>query len=341
MATEPLLSVRDLAVRFDTHGGSVRAVGGVSFDVAPGETLGLVGESGSGKSVTSLALMGLIPSPPGVIEGGSALFDGRDLLQLPAPELRKLRGNRISMIFQDPMTSLNPLLTVGRQLTEVLEQHQGLRRREARKVSAAGLGDVGIPNPEARLDAYPHELSGGMRQRVMIAMALLCDPVLLFADEPTTALDVTIQAQILELLAKLQKDHGTSIVLITHDLGVVAGMADRVNVMYAGRLVETAPTPDLFSAPRHPYTEGLLRSVPTLIGDPGKDLFSIDGQPPDLAAMPPGCAFRPRCGYAVERCEREHPPLAAGPAGGRFAACFETESVGTLGANARGSKENA
>jgi oligopeptide transport system ATP-binding protein len=290
-----------------------------------------VGESGSGKSVSCLALLGLIPKPPGVIESGEVLFGGRDLLKLRPRELRRVRGNELAMIFQDPMSSLNPLLTVERQLTEVLEVHKGLARRAARAQAAAALGDVGIPNPEARLDAFPHELSGGMRQRVMIAMALLCEPAVLFADEPTTALDVTIQAQILELMGALQEKRGTAIVLITHDLGVVAGMADRVNVMYAGRIVETSATGPLFAGPRHPYTEGLLASVPSLLGDHGAELFSIEGQPPDLAALPPGCAFAPRCGYVEPRCRADVPPLMPVPKHGgdpaRRSACFELERL--------------
>jgi oligopeptide transport system ATP-binding protein len=304
-----MLSVRDLSVRFDTPHGSVRAVDGVSFELHEGETLGLVGESGSGKSVTNLALLGLVPSPPGVVEAREVRFGERDLATLPPAELRRIRGNEIAMIFQDPMTSLNPLLTVGRQLTEVLEEHRGLSRSEARTLCARGLGDVGIPEPEARLDAWPHELSGGMRQRVMIAMALLCRPRVLIADEPTTALDVTIQAQILELLADLQERHGTAIVLITHDLGVVAGMADRVHVMYAGRLVEAARTDDLFGRPLHPYTEGLLASVPSFDGDPTQALASIPGQPPDLVDLPPGCAFAPRCPLASDACRARTPLL--------------------------------
>ena len=316
-----LLDVRDLTVRFDTHLGSVRAVDGVSFSLEEGETLGLVGESGSGKSVTNLALLGLVASPPGVIEAGVAMYGGRDLLRLPARELRRLRGNELAMIFQDPMTSLNPLLTIGQQLVEVLEVHRGASRSEARRRAAAGLGDVGIPEPEQRLDQYPHELSGGMRQRVMIAMALLCDPKVLIADEPTTALDVTIQAQILELLGDLQERHGTAIVLITHDLGVVAGMSDRVQVMYAGRLVEAAPTGELFAAPEHPYTAGLLASVPRLDGG-ASHLHAIPGSPPDLSDLPRGCAFAPRCPRSSEACERERPGLAAVPeAGGRLVAC--------------------
>ena len=319
-----LLEVENLKVRFETHHGTVRAVDDVSFHVERGEILGLVGESGSGKSVTNLALMRLIPTPPGVVEAKRVNLDGTDLLSLSDAQMQNLRGDDISMIFQDPMTSLNPLLTVGRQLTEVLEIHKKMSRKEARQLAAQGLGDVGIPNPEARLDAYPHELSGGLRQRVMIAMALLCGPKLLIADEPTTALDVTIQAQILELMKSLQEKRGTAIILITHDLGVVAGMADRVNVMYAGRLCESGETRELFARPAHPYTRGLLSSVPTLEGSPDEDLFSIPGQPPDLADLPAGCAFRPRCDFAVERCDREIPGLSTGS---RVVACFETDRV--------------
>jgi len=320
-----LLDVRDLSVRFDTFHGTVRAVDHVSFTLEESETLALVGESGSGKSVTNLAMMGLVPQPPGVIESGEVLFDGRDLLRLSPRELQRLRGKEISMIFQDPMTSLNPLLTVGEQLSEVLEVHLGLSRKEARLRCASAIGDVGIPDPESRLAQYPHELSGGMRQRVMIAMALLCDPRILIADEPTTALDVTIQAQILDLLTELQHQHGTAIILITHDLGVVAGQSDRVHVMYAGRLVETADVRDLYRAPLHPYTQGLLASVPR-IGDSGEgSLHSIPGQPPDLASLPAGCAFAARCERAQPECGREVPPLVATnlevTGGARFVAC--------------------
>ena len=324
----PILDVKNLRVRFETHHGTVHAVDGVDFSLHAGETLGLVGESGSGKSVTNLAMMGLVPSPPGVVEADRVDFNGTDLLRVSDEERRKIRGNQIAMIFQDPMTSLNPLLTVGRQLTEVLELHKHASRRQATRACAAGLADVGIPNPERRLKQYPHELSGGMRQRVMIAMALLCDPQILIADEPTTALDVTIQAQILELMKSLQERHGTAIILITHDLGVVAGMSDRVNVMYAGRLVETAPTEDLFARPMHPYTKGLLESVPTLEGDPDADLFSIPGQPPDLADLGAGCAFEPRCDLKVARCAGEKPALEELlPGGARRSACFERSKL--------------
>jgi len=312
----PVLDVRGLEVTFRTDHGLVRAVDGVSFALEAGETLGLVGESGSGKSVTNLALMGLVPSPPGDVRAERILVAGHDLAALTPRALQRVRGRDVAMIFQDPMTSLNPLLTVGRQLTEGLEVHGLARGKDARRRAAAGLGEVGIPEPETRLRQYPHELSGGMRQRVMIAMALLCEPKVLLADEPTTALDVTIQAQILELLRALQRRHGTAIVLVTHDLGVVAGMANRVQVMYGGRLVETAPAPALFRTPRHPYTAGLLGSVPRLTGDTAARLVSIPGQPPDLARLPEGCAFQPRCTLAVARCERERPTLdVVGPSG--------------------------
>jgi len=324
----PVLDVQNLRVRFETHQGTVEAVNDVSFSLEEGETLGIVGESGSGKSVTSLAIMGLVPSPPGVVEAGGIHFDGQDLAQLSQKQLRKIRGGRMAMIFQDPMTSLNPLITVERQLSEVLQTHEGLSRRDARVRCAKALGDVGIPNPEARLDAYPHELSGGMRQRVMIAMGLLCNPKVLIADEPTTALDVTIQAQILELMQRLQHDHGTAIILITHDLGVVAGMSDKVQVMYAGRVVERGATLPLFHKPLHPYTKGLLTSIPTIDGDPNETLSSIEGQPPDLAHLPPGCAFEPRCAYRVERCATERAALevVAGQEG-RSSACHESDRL--------------
>ena len=325
-----LLDVKNLRVRFETHHGTVNAVDGVSFYLDEGETLGLVGESGSGKSVTNLALMGLIPSPPGVVSAESVRFGDKDLLKLSDAELRKIRGNEIAMIFQDPMTSLNPLLTIDRQLTEVLQLHKGLSRAEARKLCVQGIGDVGIPNPESRLDSYPHELSGGMRQRVMIAMGLLCKPKLLIADEPTTALDVTIQAQILELMKDLQHKYGSAIILVTHDLGVVAGMTDRINVMYAGKLAETGPCDELFARPLHPYTKGLLASVPTLLGDPGDNLYSIPGSPPDLADLPAGCSFEPRCEIAVAGCKVEPPTLKtiqdSETGANRRVACYEVSA---------------
>jgi oligopeptide/dipeptide ABC transporter ATP-binding protein len=307
--TDPLLSVNNLNVSFRTDEGLVRAVRGVSFDVAKGETVGIVGESGSGKSVTNLAMMGLVPMPPGKIEAGTAMFGDKDLLRSSESELRKIRGRRIAMIFQDPMTALNPLMTIEQQLTEAPRLHLGMSRKEARKRAAEMLDLVGIASPEKRLRDYPHQFSGGMRQRVMIAMALSCEPDLLIADEPTTALDVTIQAQILDLLSDLQKRKGTSIILITHDLGVVAGHCDRVLVMYAGRVVEKAGIDELFASPKHPYTSGLLESLPRF-DEAGQDrLLAIAGQPPDMTKVPNGCSFRPRCPYATEQCREIDPPL--------------------------------
>jgi oligopeptide transport system ATP-binding protein len=318
---DTLLSVRDLHVSFKTDEGLVEAVRGVSFDLAKGETLGIVGESGSGKSVTNLALMGLIPQPPGRIDRGSAMFDGRDLIGMNPKELMAIRGRRIGMIFQDPMTALNPLMTIGQQLTEVTRRHLGLSSAAANRRAAEMLDMVGISSPAQRLRDYPHQFSGGMRQRVMIAMALSCEPDILIADEPTTALDVTIQAQILELLADLQKRRGTSIILITHDLGVVAGVCDRVMVMYAGRVVERAGVRPLFAQPRHPYTLGLLRSLPRLDRDHSEQLEAIPGQPPDMTRVPPGCSFRARCPYAFSRCETEDPGLRD-VGDGRVSACW-------------------
>jgi oligopeptide transport system ATP-binding protein len=304
-----LLSVRDLLVRFRTHDGTVYAVNGVSFDLDEGETLGLVGESGCGKSVTSLAIMRLLPKPAGHIEGGAVVFDGRDLLGLDESEMRDLRGKDIAMIFQDPMTSLNPVLTVEEQMVETIRAHRRVSGREARARAIELLGMVGIPEPEKRLRNFPHQFSGGMRQRVMIAMALALEPKLLIADEPTTALDVTIQAQVLELLSTLTSEHGTAVILITHDLGVVAGRTRRINVMYAGYVVESATTGDLFGRPRHPYTVGLLHSMPRLDAQEGEPLIPIEGAPPDLRFAPVGCPFAARCAWRVERCWREMPPL--------------------------------
>ncbi len=306
-----LLSVSELLVRFRTHDGTVYAVNGVSFDLDEGETLGLVGESGCGKSVTNLAIMRLLPKPAGRVEGGQVYFEGQDLLALSEPEMRDLRGREIAMIFQDPMTSLNPVLTIEEQMVETIRAHRRVSPREAKARAAELLGMVGIPRPEERLHDYPHQFSGGMRQRVMIAMALALEPKLLIADEPTTALDVTIQAQVLELLARLAAEHGTAVILITHDLGVVAGMTRRINVMYAGFVVESATTPDLFGRPRHPYTVGLLHSIPRLDARPGEPLIPIEGAPPDLRFAPVGCPFAPRCAWRVERCWVEMPPLEA------------------------------
>ncbi|WP_455563244.1 ABC transporter ATP-binding protein [Akkermansia massiliensis] len=288
-----MLSVRNLSVSFHTRAGIVRAVRNVSFDVAPGETLGIVGESGSGKSVTCYSMMGLIPMPPGRIESGSAMLDGTDLLHCPEKELRSIRGKRISMIFQDPMTSLNPYLTIGEQVAEPLVIHEGAGKKEARARALEQLALVGIPDAEQRMDAYPHQFSGGMRQRVMIAMALITRPEILIADEPTTALDVTVQKQVLDLIRKLQQDMGTSVILITHDLGVVRQYADRINVMYAGRIVESAPARKLLEHPRHAYTRALMKSIPGLHAK-GSPLYTIPGLPPNMMQEPCGCSFRPR-----------------------------------------------
>lgn len=302
-----LLSVENLRTTFSTPDGLVRAVDGVSFAVERGETLGIVGESGSGKSVTVLSLLKLIPTPPGKIESGEAHFAGKNLLALSAHQLRAIRGNDIAMIFQDPMTSLNPFLRISRQLTEVLECHRGMTPKEALRTAIDMLELVGIPFPAERIHNYPHEFSGGMRQRVMIAMALLCRPKLLIADEPTTALDVTIQAQILDLIKNLRHEFGTSVILITHDLGVVAGTCDHVAVMYAGKIAEYGKTADLFARPRHPYTKGLLRSLPRIDNVSTALLTTIPGQPPDLTRVPAGCPFHPRCNYVIDRCRRDFP----------------------------------
>ncbi|HKU40657.1 MAG TPA: ABC transporter ATP-binding protein, partial [Polyangiales bacterium] len=312
-AAAPLLELSGLRTVFDTEAGQVRAVDGVSFALQRGATLGIVGESGSGKSVMSLSILRLLPSPPGRIAAGEIKFEGRDLLKLPEREMRELRGKAVAMIFQEPMTSLNPVYTVGRQIAEVLELHEGLNKATARARSIELLKSVGIPAPERRIDSYPHELSGGMRQRVMIAMAIACRPKLLIADEPTTALDVTIQAQILDLLARLRTELGMGIMLITHDLGVVAEVADEVMVMYAGTVVEHAPKDALFERPLHPYTKGLLASVPgapVAESKPDKRrLRTIDGMVPDLAKLPPGCRFRQRCPEAIARCGEAEPEL--------------------------------
>ena len=307
--SETLLKVDGLITRFRTDAGVVTAVDGLSFTLAKGEVLGIVGESGSGKSVTQLSILGLLPKPPAQIDGGTAMFAGKDLLKMSDKELRGLRGNRVAMIFQDPMTSLNPFLRISRQLDEVLATHTDLKKDARRSRVIEVLDAVGIPDAAERVDQYPHQFSGGMRQRVMIAMALLCNPELLIADEPTTALDVTIQAQILELLGKLREDHDTAIVLITHDLGVVAGAADRVLVMYAGRVMEQASTRALFRAPSHPYTVGLLRSLPRLDGEGEDALVPIPGKPPVLTEVPAGCPFAPRCAHADERCLTERPAM--------------------------------
>ena len=303
-----LLEVKNLRTYFDTEDGIVKAVDDVTFQIKRGETLGIVGESGSGKSVTNLSIIRLVPDPPGKIVSGEVIFNGSDLLLLPTEAIRKIRGRRIAMIFQDPMTSLNPFMKISRQLMEMTQLHLGHTRSQAYEHAVRMLETVGIPDARTRADDYPHEFSGGMRQRVMIAMALSCEPELLIADEPTTALDVTIQAQILELIKKLKRDTGTSVMLITHDLGVVAGMTDHVIVMYAGKIFEQARTSELFSTPGNPYTKGLLRSVPDPAAEQGK-LYQIPGLPPDVARLKPGCPFAPRCERVEEICHKEFPPF--------------------------------
>lgn len=326
--SEHLLDVRHLATHFESDEGVVRAVDDVSFHIDEGESLGLVGESGCGKSVTALSIMRLVPHPPGRIVSGEVLFDRHDLLSLSDSAMREVRGRSIGMIFQEPMTSLNPVLTIGRQLTETLELHMKLSRGRAWTRAGELLETVGIPDPADRLHDYPHQLSGGQRQRVMIAIALSCHPKLVIADEATTALDVTIQAQILELLQDVTQDLGTALLIITHNLGVVARFADRVNVMYAGKIRESGSAFDLYSRPMHPYTIGLLRSVPRLDIDSVDRLQPIEGEIPDLTRLPSGCAFRNRCRWSTERCAAEEPPLMeAGP--GQLIACWEWERVGT------------
>lgn len=304
-----LLEVKDLETQFFTQDGVVRAVNGISYSLNEGETLGIVGESGSGKSVGVMSLIRLIPSPPGKIVGGQVLFDGQDLLKLSDDEIRSIRGNKIAMIFQDPMTSLNPVLTIGRQIGEALELHLGMDKKQARERTIELLELVGIPSAKDRLNNYPHQFSGGMRQRVMIAMGLSCNPQLLIADEPTTALDVTIQAQIVDLVKRLRDEIGMAIIWITHDLGVVAGLANRVIVMYAGCIVEEAAVKELYQNPRHPYTLGLLGSLPRLDADRPEKLNSIEGLPPDLINYPKGCPFYARCNYRIDVCAHEAPPL--------------------------------
>lgn len=302
-----ILEVKNLHVEFKTDRGLVKAVDGVNLTLKRGETLALVGESGSGKSVTGLSLMGLIPNPPGKITQGEVLFEGRDILKCKPKELRDLRGNRISMIFQDPMTSLNPFLKISTQLMETIEIHQKLSKKEARMKAIEMLELVGIPSPEMRIDLYPHQFSGGMRQRVMIAIALSCKPDVLIADEPTTALDVTIQSQIIEIMQNLSKELGTSIIMITHDLGVVAGMSHRVSVMYAGRIVETGSNEDIFERPSHPYTKGLIQSVPRLDQPSHQKLYTIGGMPPNLSNLPQACYFHTRCPNVMDICKTQYP----------------------------------
>ena len=322
---DPLLSVEDLRVQFWTRRGTVYAVNGISFDIAPGETLGIVGESGCGKSVTSLALLGILPRA-GRVTSGTAMFGERDLLKLSDDKLRRIRGREIAMIFQDPMTSLNPVLTVGRQIREALETHFDMDKRAAERRAAELLDQVGIPSAKQRIKDYPHQFSGGMRQRAMIAMALACEPKLLIADEPTTALDVTIQAQILNVLRKLVAERGTALILITHDLGVVAGMCERVNVMYAGMFMETGNAEQLFARPRHPYTLGLLQSIPRLDATRKERLHPIHGAPRDMLRPPSACPFQPRCRFEVEQSSLEVPPLKEIEPG-HMVACFNPVPV--------------
>jgi oligopeptide/dipeptide ABC transporter ATP-binding protein len=322
-----LLEVRELRTTFTTAAGLVRAVDGVSWQISEGETVALVGESGCGKSVSALSIMRLVAAPAGRIESGRILFKGRDLLKLTESEMQRVRGREIAMIFQEPMTSLNPVLTIGRQLTEGLEIHLNMNVTAARARAIELLGMVGIPDPERRLAQYPHQFSGGMRQRMMIAMALACNPSLILADEPTTALDVTIQAQILELMRSLSRKLGVAMLIITHNLGVVARYADRVNVMYAGRIIERATAAELYANPRHPYTLGLLRSVPRLDEPRRARLAPIEGQPPDLTRLPAGCSFAPRCSYRVARCEKEAPVLEAAGSGEHVSACWESSRL--------------
>jgi oligopeptide transport system ATP-binding protein len=322
-----LLEIKNLTTRFHTEDGVVCAVNGISYDMRAGETLGVVGESGCGKSVHALSIMRLIPSPPGRIEAGEVWFDGRDLMKLSENEMRFVRGAEIAMVFQDPMTSLNPVFRVGMQIEEALRLHKGMDETQARERAAELLDLVGIPDPKQRLDEFPHQFSGGMRQRAMIAMALSCDPQLLIADEPTTALDVTIQAQIVDLVRRLQDVLGMAVMWITHDLGLVAELAETINVMYAGYVVERGPVVPIYKEPRHPYTLGLLNSLPRLDEAPGTELESIPGQPPDLVALPKGCPFADRCEYQVERCNQEMPQLEPTDAEGHLVACWEWERV--------------
>lgn len=324
---QPVLDVRDLKTIFKVRGGEVHAVNNVSFDLKPGELLGVVGESGSGKSVTMMSLLGLLPTPPADVQNGTVTFDGQDLLSVDPETLRTVRGGKIGFVFQDPMTSLNPVYNVGMQIMEPLRKHMGMTKKDAAIRAKELLELVGIPDAERRLKDYPHQFSGGMRQRVMIAIALACDPQVLIADEPTTALDVTIQAQILELMKDLQDRLGMAVIWITHDLGVVAGIADRVLVMYGGQIVEQAPTRELFKNPQHPYTRALLKTVPRVTGGREERLTIIEGQPPILGAQPTACPFRDRCDVALDRCAHEHPSRFDVGAG-HDAACFYDANTG-------------
>ncbi len=325
----PLLEVRDLHTEFRTGAGVVPAVDGISYTVERGETVAIVGESGSGKTASALSILRLIPDPPGRITEGQIIFNDRDLLRLSEEEIREVRGSDIGMIFQEPMTSLNPVLTIGRQITETLEQHRGADRAAAHERAVELLGLVGIADPERRLKQYPHQLSGGMRQRIMIAIALACDPKLIIADEPTTALDVTIQAQILELMKNLTRRLDVALIIITHNLGVVARYANRVNVMYAGRIIESGSSADIYHNPRHPYTIALLHSVPRLDRPRQARLDPVEGQPPDLIKLDAGCSFRPRCRFALNLCARGRPPLDLAGEAGHLAACFRSAELAT------------
>lgn len=338
MAT--LLEVKGLQTHFFTMDGVVKAVEGVSYDLEEGETLGLVGESGCGKSVSALSLMRLIPDPPGKIVSGEVILDGEDILSIGMDEMRNIRGAKMSMVFQEPMTSLNPVLTIERQLTETLQLHKGMGKVESRREGVNLLARVGIPDPEQRVKQYPHQFSGGMRQRVMIAMALSCNPRLIIADEPTTALDVTIQAQILELMKSLTTEFGVALIVITHNLGVVARYADRVNIMYAGRIIERGSATEIYSNPRHPYTVGLLRSVPRLDLPRRARLDPIEGQPPDLVRLPEGCAFRARCRWAIDKCATDMPVLEE-TSPNHWSACWRSEDLGSSAIDLLGGSDYA
>jgi len=324
-----LLEVKNLKTHFFTMEGVVKAVDGVSYELNEGETLGLVGESGCGKSVSALSVMRLIPDPPGKIIDGEILLDGEDILKIDMEGMRQVRGAKIAMVFQEPMTSLNPVLTVERQITETLQLHMGMSKLESQRESVNLLTRVGIPDPEIRIKQYPHQFSGGMRQRVMIAMALSCNPRLIIADEPTTALDVTIQAQILDLMKSLTTELGVALIVITHNLGVVARYADRVNIMYAGKVIERGEAREIYANPRHPYTVGLLRSVPRLDLPRRAKLDPIEGQPPDLINLPPGCAFRERCRWAIDKCATDTPELVE-TSDGHLSACFRADELGAI-----------